>query len=134
MWICPKCRRIFAHNKQGHSCRRVELAEHFKNKALAKTLFDALVLKINTQIGQCRIISLPCCVHLFGRYDFLALLPKKDRLEVRLALNRELESPRLKLAVPLSASTYKNCVDIFTLKEVDAELMGWLKQSYYLKD
>jgi hypothetical protein len=134
MWTCQKCGRIFHKRAQPHSCHKIPLEQHFENKDKAKELFDRLVKQIDTRIGKCRIISIPCCVHLFGDYDFLAALPKKDRLEIRFALNRRLDSPRLKQCVPMSAQVFKNCLDVATTVEIDEELIGWLGESYHLKE
>ena len=133
MWTCEKCGRIFGKPRQMHSCRKIALERHFENKPEAQELFTFLVEQIETKIGKCKIISLPCCVHLYGKYDFLAALPKKDRLEIRFALNRKLDSARLIQGVPLSAKTYKNCLEITAKAEIDEELMGWLEEAYYLK-
>ncbi len=134
MWTCPTCGRIFEKAKQPHSCNKVPLKDHFQNKDKAKELFDYLVERTSDKIGQCRIISLPCCVHLFGRYDFLAALPKKDGLEIRFGLDRKLDSSRLKLAVPITAKYFKNCIDLKAKGEIDAELLQWLTEAYHLKD
>lgn len=134
MWTCPKCERIFNKIKQPHSCSKIPLEKHFEEKEKARELFDFLVKQINSKIGKCQIISIPCCIHLFGNYDFLAALPKKDRLEIRFCLDRELESPRLKQSVPVSAKSFKNCFDITTTKEIDKELIKWLNESFHFKD
>jgi len=134
MWKCPKCGRIFEKTKQPHSCQKVPLEQHFKNKEKAKELFDLLVHRINEAIGRCQIISIPCCIHLFGSYDFLAMLPKKESLEVRFALDRKIESPRLKQGVWMSKEIYKNCVEIASGEEIDGQLIDWLEKSYHLKD
>jgi hypothetical protein len=134
MWTCTKCGRIFEKAKQPHSCRKIPLEQHFKNKDKAKELFDHLVKHINGKIGKCQIISLPCCVHLFGNYDFLAALPKKDKLEIRFALDREIDSLRLTQSVPMSAKVFKNCIDIKAIEEINEELILWLNQAYRLKD
>ena len=134
MWTCPKCKRVFDKAAQPHSCRTIPLEQHFNNKDKAKELFDFLVKQINTKIGMCRISSIPCCIHLFGHNDFLAILPKKDRLEIRFGLDRKLDTPGLKQCVPLSAKNFKNCFDIATIKEIDEELINWLRESYHLKD
>lgn len=132
MWTCQKCSRTFGKENQPHSCQKLSLEQHFANKYQAKELFDYLVELINKEIGQSQTISLPCCVHLFGSYDFLAALPKKDKLEVRFALNKKLS--QAKICVPLSAKTYKNCFDINSKEQFDDEFVGWLKESYHLKD
>ena len=134
MWTCHECGRIFAKAKQPHSCHKVPLEQHFKNKDKARELFDRLVKQINSQIGKCQIISIPCCVHLFGHYDFLAALPKKDKLEIRFGLDRKLDSPRLKQSVPVSSKYFKNCIDINKMEEINEELIKWLSEAYHLKD
>ena len=134
MWTCPKCKRIFDKAEQPHSCQRVPIEQHFKNKENAKELFDLLLTDINNKIGKCQIISLPCCIHLYGIYDFLAALPKRDRLEIRFALNRKLDNPRLKQSVSLSSKGVKNCIDLNNEDEIDKELISWLKEAYHLKD
>ena len=134
MWTCSKCGRIFAKTGQPHSCRQIPLKQHFQNKEKAKKLFDFLTIQINNKIGKCKIISLPCCIHLFGKYDFLAALPKKNGLEIRFALDRELSNSSFKQSVPLSAQLYKNCFEISSEKEINSEFIGWLKESYFLKE
>lgn len=134
MWTCPKCSRIFQKAKQPHSCQKVPLEKHFKNKDKARKLFDELVKQINAKIGKCTIISLPCCIHLFGNYDFLAALPKKDLLEIRFTMTQKLTSSRIKLNFPLSASSYKICLNLNSGSDIDKELLNWLKTSYHLKD
>src|SRR3990167_5966964 len=127
MWTCEECSRIFKKAKQPHSCQKVTIESHFANKELAKELFDYLLNRIENNIGQCKIISLPCCIHLFGNYDFLAALPKKDRIESRFVLDRELKNPRLKVAVPISSKAFKNCFDIYNKQEINDEFMSWIK-------
>lgn len=134
MWTCPKCRRIFEKDKQVHSCKQISLQQHFNKKQKAKEIFDFLVSKIEKEIGECRIISIPCCVHFFGKYDFLAALPKKEKLEIRFSLSRVLDSSRLIQSVPVSSKYYKNCIDLNNTTDVDKELMGWLKEAYKLKE
>lgn len=134
MWTCPKCGRIFQKAAQPHSCHKIPLEQHFKNKDKARELFDFLVKQINTKIGKCQIISIPCCIHLFGNYDFLAILPKKDRLEIRFSLDRKLNISRIKQCVSMSAKVFKNCLDITTIKEIDKELIKWLDESFHLKE
>jgi len=133
MWTCKKCGRIFEKTAQTHSCRKVPIESHFENnKEKAKELFEYL-LKSVKKIGPVKIISLPCCIHLFSKYDFLAALPKKNSLEIRISLNEKLNNKRIKACVPLSKTSYKNCFEIASTDEVDNKLLNWIKKSYHLK-
>lgn len=134
MWNCNKCGRVFEKEGQVHSCHVIPLGEHFKNKEKAREIFDYFLERVNTKIGKCKIISLPCCVHLFGKYDFLAALPKKEGLEIRFGLDRKIESSRLKVSVPVSLKVFKNCFEVKSKEEIDEEFLGWIKASYHLKD
>jgi len=134
MWTCSNCGREFNKTNQPHSCKKVSIESHFANKEKARELFDFLLARIEENIGRCKIISLPCCIHLFGSYDFLAALPKRDGIEIRFALNRVLNTPKLRESIPLSSKTFKNCFDVQNQQELDNEFMGWVKESYFLKD
>lgn len=134
MWICPSCSRIFSKANQSHSCKKVLIETHFVNKPKARTLFEYLLKQIKKKIGKCKTVSIPCCIHLFGSYDFLAVLPKKDCIEVRFVLQRKVDTPRIKKSVPISSKTFKNCLDISSLEEIDEELVKWIKESYHLRN
>jgi hypothetical protein len=81
-WHCPVCGRSFTRRDQSHSCRRVPIDAHFPPQSAARSLFDALLAAIENQVGPCGVVSLPCCIHLAATDDFLAVLPKLDRLEI----------------------------------------------------
>ncbi|MBN2100712.1 hypothetical protein JW710_02360 [Candidatus Dojkabacteria bacterium] len=132
-WTCPKCGRIFQKKNQPHSCRNIPLSDHFKNKDLAKKIYKKLYEETKKKVGPCKEISLPCCIHWFGTYDFIALLPKKDRLEVRLALDVKLKKKRIFATVPLSKTLSKNCLNLYSENEIDDELLDWIKKSYEFK-
>lgn len=134
MWTCSSCKRIFEKANQPHSCKKVPLELHFEGKSKSKEIFNTLFQRINREVGFTKIVSLPCCIHLFGTYDFMAALPKKDILEIRFGLERKLESKRLKQAVPVTQKIYKNCIDLNSSREINEELMNWLKEAYHLKD
>lgn len=134
MWTCPTCGRLLQKTGQPHSCKKVPIDSHFKNKEKAKELFSFLLQEVEDKVGKCNVISLPCCIHLFGKYDFLAVLPKRQGIEIRFALNRELDTPRLKVSVPISRKSFKHCFDIKDVREINSEVINWLKQSYHLKD
>jgi len=134
MWTCPECKRKFDKKDQVHSCQTIPLGEHFRGKELAKEIYNTLLERINKEIGKCEAISLPCCIHLAGEYEFMAILPKRDRLEIRIGLHRTLSGGRIGQVVPVSQHGYKVCVDLKSATDIDDELMGWLKESYHLRE
>ncbi|MFC1663352.1 DUF5655 domain-containing protein [Patescibacteria group bacterium] len=133
-WTCPKCKRIFNREKQTHTCAYKPLEDHFINKYEAYKLYQTLLKKIAQKAGKIKVISIPCCIHLYGKYDFLAILPKRNGvIELRFALDRAIKNKRIFANVPLSKTSYKNCLLIRSPKDINKELLDWLKESYLLK-
>ena len=73
----PRCGRAFGRRRQQHSCKRVSLESHFEGRDTSRPLFDHLLDELNVRIGRCEVVSLPCCIHLYGEYEFLAALPRR---------------------------------------------------------
>lgn len=134
MWRCPKCNRTFVRTRQTHSCETVSFEEHFEHKDALRSLFDHLLNELNSHVGRCEVVSLPCCIHLCGEYDFLAVLPRKDSLETRFVLRREVKNARVKSSTRISRSLYKHRVDIAAGEDIDEEFRGWLREAYHLRD
>lgn len=124
-WTCPKCGRIFEKKNQVHSCTVYPLKNHFKGKEkVVVPLFRKLKTRIKKEIGQIRIISLPCCIHLFGTYDFAAVYALKDKIRIHFALDYKLDSPRIDKSSKYSASRFMYSLDIESKDEIDKELIG----------
>jgi hypothetical protein len=134
MWTCPTCKRVFNKENQPHSCKIKPLSDHFKNKEKAKELFEYLFEYINTNVGKSKVISIPCCIHLFGKYDFMAVLPKKDKIEIRFALNKKIDNRLVKEQIPVSSKLFKICLEIYSKDDLDENIIDYFKTSYYLKD
>jgi hypothetical protein len=133
-WRCPRCDRVFRRTRQQHSCRTVRLEEHVAPGHAMRPVFDELVARVRREVGDAEVVSLPCCIHLSGTHDFLAVLPRKTRLEVRFSLRRELASPRITHATRISGTTYKHSTDVAAVHDIDDELLGWLREAYHLED
>jgi hypothetical protein len=133
-WRCPRCDRVFRRTRQQHSCRTVRLEEHVAPGDAMREVFDELLARVHREIGAAEVVVLPCCIHLSGTHDFLAVLPRKARLEVRFSLRREIESPRITHATRISDTKYKHSTDVATVHDIDEELLGWLREAYHLED
>jgi hypothetical protein len=131
-WRCPRCSRVFHRTGQQHSCRTVRLEEHLAPDDAMRPLFDELLARVHREIGAAEIVALPCCIHLAGPHDFLAVLPRRTWLEIRFALGRELRGPRIKRSDRISSATYKHSTDITSVQDLDDELLGWIREAYEL--
>jgi hypothetical protein len=133
-WRCPRCHRAFERTRQVHSCRTVSLEHHLRHGADVQALFDRLVSEVERQVGPCEAVSLPCCIHLRGTYDFLAVLPKRDRLEVRFTLEREVKSSRIDRSERTSSAGHKHRVHLVSSEDIDAEFLGWVAEAFHLRE
>lgn len=132
LWGCPKCKREFKNQNQVHSCVNFPLAKHFENKKFAKDLFQDLKNKISKSVGKVKIESPPCCIHLVGNYTFGAVWPMKDRIRIDFRTDFQIKSKRIWKMVKMSANRYLYYLEIRDKKEIDKELIGWIKKAYRL--
>jgi hypothetical protein len=133
-WRCPVCGRAFARRNQPHSCKRVPLDAHFGRGGVSRSLFAALLAAVEANVGPCDVVSLPCCIHLAATDDFLAVLPKRDRLEIRFTLHRHIRSPRVLACAQISRNAHKHRVDVSTVEDIDVELLAWVREAYHAPD
>lgn len=134
MWQCPKCKREFQKKKQSHSCTCYPLENHFEGKERGKELFIDLKIKIVKNIGPVKIESLPCCIHFVSSYTFAACWATKIGINIDFSSEKEIQIKRKHKVNRLSANRYVYYMDISSENEIDSELIGWLKDSYHLKN
>ncbi len=133
MWQCPKCKREFKKKNQTHSCVAYPIEYHFMNKDYSKDLFEKLVKRIENEVGEIKIESLPCCIHLVSSYTFSGIWLLKDKLRLDFRVDYPIESNRVLKQEKLSTNRFLYYVEIAEEKDIDKELIKWLKDSYFLK-
>jgi len=132
LWKCPKCKREFAKKSQSHSCASYPLENHFKGRNFAKGLFTHLKNKIEVSVGPLKIESLPCCIHLVSNYTFGAVWAMKDKIRIDFRTDFKIESQRIWKMIQISTNRYLYYLEIKDKKEIDNELLGWIKKAYDL--
>ncbi len=130
MWKCPKCNREFMKNKQSHSCVFFPIENHFKNKESSKILFTKLIKAIENRIGEVKIESLLCCIHLLSNYTFSGVWILKDRVRLDFRVDYKIESKRIVDKQNLSKNRNLYYLEIKDEKEIDNKLLNWIKDSY----
>ena len=137
LWKCGKCGREFEKKNQQHSCMPYPLENHFRGKEkVARPLYDSLKEKIERDIGHVKVESLPCSIHFVvahSAYTFAAVYALRDRVRIHFGSDHEIRSPRIDKSAKTSSSKYMHSVDIRSGKEIDGELVSWLKDAYHLK-
>lgn len=132
MWKCPKCKREFKKKNQSHSCVIYPIEKHFKNKEYSTDLFKKLVKKIEKDIGEVKIESLPCCIHLVSNYAFSGVWLLKDSIKLDFRVDYPIESKRMLKEAVLSKNRYSYYLELKNEDDIDKEFMKWMKDAYEL--
>lgn len=113
------------------------LNKHFKGKEeVARPLYNKLKAEIEKSIGPLKVESLPCCIHFVttsDAYTFAAVYALRDKIRLHFGLDHEVKSSRIDKFAKTSANKYMHSIDIKSAREIDKELISWLKQAYSLK-
>lgn len=133
-WTCPKCGRSFSRAEQSHSCRPAPtLDEHFAGKpAELRAAFDKLVNALEKE-GPLRVDPVATNVHLVAGSAFASAKPMTKKMRVEFLLDKPVASPRIVKTERLSATRHAMHVDVTGPKDVDAELLGWMRAAYRLR-
>jgi len=133
MWICPKCNRSFKHENQNHGCRLIDKEGLFtKRPPLLKELYKK-VKDIVDGFGEYREETLPPDVIFFKtKSSFLAVKVKKDHIEVEFFLDQVEDVPPVAKFLQTSKHRVAHVVKVDDEKDIDAQLIGWMRASYDL--
>jgi Domain of unknown function (DUF5655) len=134
LWRCPNCGREFERQNQSHSCKLYLLAQHFEGKPMGKALYQKLKQAMKNEMGNFKVESLECCIHFVSTFTFAAVKIFNNKIQVEFSLTHEIESKRIKRIVKMSAHRYLYHVDVFSVDEIDRELLQWIHEAHDLKN
>lgn len=82
-WSCPRCRRIFRHRSQWHSCAPLTSIEsHLEGRArVVRDLALALIAAVRKTRVPHEVVPVKTRILLRGERVFVVLIPLRDRLE-----------------------------------------------------
>lgn len=105
---------------------------HFDGKdAVTKKMYDRL-LKSVRRFG--RVVEDPkkTSIHLVNKTAFAGVATRSKAIVLTIKSDRELSSPRIHKSEQTSARRFHHEVKLTSVADVDAELLGWLKDAYAL--
>ena len=107
--------------------------DHLKNKEpeVVKTYYH-LVNKLQ-EFGPIKIESKKTSIHLSNRFGFAGVYTRKFYINLEVHLNYKLDSPRVKKLEQASTNRFHHTIRLNNQKEVDKELLTWLREAYELK-
>jgi len=108
-------------------------SDHLKGKEpeVVKTYYQ-LIDKLQ-KFGPLKIEPKKTSIHLGNRFGFAGVYTRKEYINLELHLNYRLDSPRVNKIEQASANRYHHTIRLNNQKEVDKELLRWLREAYELK-
>lgn len=132
MWICPECNRPFGSKNQSHSCVKINAADLLKHKPVQ--LVKAYH-KLEKQLGKLEgsmITAAKSALFFKAPSTFCAVKFRKTYMEVEFFLDKKTDVFPVSKTLQLSARRIVHVVPVQDAKEVNAQLIGWIKESYSL--
>jgi len=131
-WICPECKKEFRNKNQAHSCARVDLEHHLKNKSpQVRAAFDRLMRELR-KFGEITLNPVKTSIQVKTVSTFLSIRLKKMSIEIEFQLEGEIKEPPVYKNFRISRNRVLHFAVLNSPEDVNAKLMNLLKKSYEL--
>lgn len=109
------------------------LESHFDQKNPAvRSLFERLLIE-SRKFGVVKVEPKKTSIHLVSRFAFAGVYTRRNYINLELPLARKVTSPRVEKVERASANRYHHRFKLESVKDLDKELLGWLREAYDLK-
>lgn len=131
LWICPRCGQKFVIRNIWHSCTSFTVEEFFRKKALAHKKLYRAFLKRARKCGPVRVNVNKYRISFQARVRF-AGIPRvtKESVVGGFWLKHRTESPRSTRVEYLPPNNYLYQFRITSEKDLDGEVLAWLREAY----
>ena len=107
--------------------------DHLKDKKQIVTdIYEKLIAELH-KFGQLKIEPKKTSIHLGNRFGFAGVYTRKDYINLEVHLNYKLTSDRVTKVEQASANRFHHTIKLTKPKDIDKELLIWMKESYELK-
>jgi hypothetical protein len=131
-WTCPACGKSFRNKNQWHSCYRLNLDDHLLNKPPEiKELVFRLISEVKT-FGKIEINPVKSVLQIKAGATFLSIKTKKEYVELEFQLGEEINEFPIHRTIRISGNRVLHFLCLQSAKEVNEQLIQWLKASYHL--
>ena len=129
-WTCPTCFRKFRITNQPHSCMVRDAAHHFSNKKPEiRAVFDKIT-GLLAKLGPVQISYVQNAILISATSTFLAVKPKKDRVDIEFILNHEVTDFPVHKTVRVSRNKVAHFVTLGTPDDLDDLVCGWIDEAF----
>lgn len=131
LWRCPKCGAKLVTRHLWHSCGRFTLPDLFARSALPVLPLFRKFAALVRRCGQVTMIPQKTRVTFLARVRFTSVYPRRDYFEAVFIIGRRVRHARLREVEKFGPQLYGHHVKISSAAELDATLLGWLRESYH---
>lgn len=131
-WTCPECGKEFKNPNQEHSCARVPLDDHLKNKPVViRMIYDRLIMEIQ-RFGPYTLNPVKGSIQVKAGATFLSIHLKRERVDIEFFLPREVDQPPVTKSFRVSGNRVLTCASLDNVMQVDEQLVDLIRESYEL--
>jgi hypothetical protein len=130
LWICPDCGARLTSRNLWHSCGAFSFDDLFAGSTEGVTDAARTLIAACERFGDVQVLPQKTRLVLVARVRFSSLVPRKNSLIVGFALHRWLDNPRVEKTDDFGARWRYHYLRISDASGVDAELLGWMRESY----
>jgi hypothetical protein len=104
--------------------------QHFDGKPqVVRDIYDAL-LAVCREFGRVAEDAKKTSIHLNRKYAFAGVRTGKDHIILTIKSSAEIPSPRIRKKEQASAHRWYCDIKLTSSREIDAEVIRWLRDSY----
>jgi Domain of unknown function (DUF5655) len=132
LWTCPKCGRRFVGKNMWHACGNYSVEGFLEGKgARARELFEGFE-RLIAACGPYEVAPAKTRVAFMGRVRFAGVHALSERgMTIAFGLPHPLPHPRIRKIEDYGGGWNGHWMRITEPKELDDELVGWLRESYH---
>lgn len=106
---------------------------HIKDKdPVVGKIYNKLIDQLQ-KFGSLKIEPKKTSIHLGNRFGFAGVYTRQNYVNLEVHLNYKLTSKRVTKVEQASTNRFHHTIKLSSEKEIDKELLNWLKEAYDLK-
>lgn len=130
LWVCPKCGAKLITPNLWHSCGNFTLESLFAGSTPATLELARQYCAILESLGDVQVLPQKTRLTCVARVRFAGLTPRKDCFVASFALQRRLDSDRVRKVEDYGPRWQIHHVKVSSSLDLDEELRAWLQESH----
>src|SRR5579863_8941129 len=109
-----------------------ELNNLEKKDIIVTKIYERLIGELQ-KFGPLKIEPKKTSIHLGNRFGFAGVYTRKNYINLEVHLNRKLSEKRIAKVDRASPNRFHHTIKLESVRNIDKELLNWLKEAYELK-